>query len=254
MISGSINWCVKKFKVFFFKGDNYHCPYCGYSSKNLGKFGSKTPVIFEKQIVGAGFRRSRCYNCGSSDRERLVYAFLEEEINFFHVNENAKVLHISPEPHLSKYIRSKKTLEYVGGDLFTEGYSYPEFVQNMDITQIAHPNNYFDLIVCNHVLEHIPNDSQAISELYRVLIPGGLAILQVPISLVLEETFEDKSINQPELRTEYFGQYDHVRIYGQDYSKRLSNCGFNVSAVSLSAKYPKLGLNDKELLFIAKKL
>lgn len=244
---------LKDIRLIVFSGNRYKCPFCGHQSSRLGKFGYSNSVILDKQIIGAGLRRSRCYKCNSSDRERLVFAFLEKESGFFQIKFNSKILHISPERNLSEFIRIKKYSEYIGGDLFTEGYTYPEFVQNMDITDIPFPENYFDLIICNHVLEHIPDDGKAIKELYRVLKPKGLAVLQVPISLVLNDSYEDSSITTPDKRAEVFGQYDHVRIYGQDYPKKLSNSGFSVKVLDISSKYPELGLNQKELLYTATK-
>jgi SAM-dependent methyltransferase len=245
---------IRKVKIFIFRGDKFTCPFCGYQSNRLGRFGYSHPVIKEKQIVGSGLRRSRCYQCNSSDRERLVYAYLENEINFFESNKKSRILHISPEPHLSGYIRKNEFLEYIGGDMFTEGYYYPDFVKNMDITSIPYSDNYFDLIICNHVLEHISEDNKAMAELHRVLKPKGIAVLQVPISLVLENSFENEAINTPKLRAEYFGQYDHVRIYGQDYPQRLENEGFNVESIKeLSKKYLEFGLNPKEVLYLGRK-
>jgi len=98
----------------------------------------------------------------------------------------------------------------------------------MDITAIQYKDDWFDVIICNHVLEHIPNDRQAMSEIYRVLKPGGWSILQVPISLSLEATYEDPAIRTPEERERFFGQNDHVRIYAADYKRRLESAGFVV--------------------------
>lgn len=241
------------FQVQLLRGSKYYCPFCGYRSSNLGRFGFDFPVIQEMKIVGSGLRRSRCYQCNSSDRERLIYAYLENEIQFFKSNHNARILHVSPEPHLSKYLKGQPKSEYIRGDLFAAGYSYPKDVINMDITQIPYPDSYFDLIICNHVLEHIPEDGKAIKELYRVLKKGGKAIIQVPISLVLNKTYENESIVDPKEREKEFGQSDHIRIYGQDYSKRLSQGGFKVQIEDISMSYPSLGLNPKELLFIGLK-
>ncbi|WP_439481059.1 class I SAM-dependent methyltransferase [Cyclobacterium plantarum] len=243
----------RKAQVYFFKGSKYGCPFCGYQSSRLGTFGFDHPVISEKNIIGSGLRRCRCYSCNSIDRERLVFAYLEHESQFFIKNHKAKILHVSPEPHLVKYINNHSTEEYIKGDLFAQGYSYPGDVINMDITQIPYADSYFDLIICNHVLEHIPKDRQAMKELYRVLKPLGLAILQVPISLQLQHTYENELVVDSKDREKEFGQYDHVRIYGQDYPKRLTDAGFQVKELSLSLKYPKLGLNPKEVIFIMSK-
>ena len=98
----------------------------------------------------------------------------------------------------------------------------------MDITNIAYEDNCFDVILCNHVLEDIPNDKKAMQELFRVLKPGGWAIIQVPIDLNREQTFEDPSIVLAEEKERLFGQYDHVRLYGKDYKNKLEVIGFKV--------------------------
>jgi SAM-dependent methyltransferase len=243
----------RKAKVYLFKGSKYECPFCGYHSFRLGTFGFDHPVISEKEIIGSGLRRCRCYRCNSIDRERLVFAYLEYESQFFIKNSNTKILHVSPEPHLTNYIKKHLPEEYIKGDLFAAGYSYPKDVVNMDITQIPYPDTYFDLIICNHVLEHIPDDHQAMKELHRVLKPSGIAILQVPISLQLQETYENELVVHPKEREKEFGQYDHVRIYGQDYADRLIHAGFLVNEFCLSSKYLKLGINPNEKLFIGSK-
>lgn len=99
----------------------------------------------------------------------------------------------------------------------------------MDITDIRFPDDYFDEIICNHVLEHVIDDGKAMSELYRILNPGGWAILQVPISLTLKNTYEDFSITTITGREQALGQDDHVRIYAEDYQARLAQAGFKVN-------------------------
>ncbi len=244
---------IRKIKIYLFKGDKFQCPFCGYKSSRLGTFGFDLPVILEKEIVGSGLRRCRCYQCNSIDRERLIFAYLEYESRFLKENLEVTVLHVSPEKHLSTYLSKQNLKEYIKGDLFVGRYSYPADVVNMDITEIPYPDNYFDLIICNHVLEHIPNDMKAIRELHRVLKPKGKAVLQVPISLVLQETYENDQIVNPKDREIEFGQYDHLRIYGQDYSDRLIEGGFSIDKYALASKYSKLGLNPDEILFIATK-
>jgi ubiquinone/menaquinone biosynthesis C-methylase UbiE len=97
-----------------------------------------------------------------------------------------------------------------------------------DICNLPFADNSYDVILCNHVLEHIPNDTKAMQELYRVLKPNGMAILQIPQDLNREKTFEDNSITDKKQRAEIFGQYDHVRIYGRDYFDKLRSIGFTV--------------------------
>lgn len=141
-------------------------------------------------------------------------------------------------------------VKYICGDLFTEGYKYPDYVQNMNVLDIPYDDDFFDFIICNHLLEHVPNDFDAMKELFRVLKPNGKAILQVPISKNSDKTFEDFSVTNPKEREEVFGQFDHVRIYGQDYVDRLSSVRFNVERINISEKYEKYGVCIDEDIFI----
>ena len=92
------------------------------------------------------------------------------------------------------------------------------------------------MILCNHVLEHIPDDTKAMQELYRILIPGGIGIFQIPQDLSREVTFEDDSITDKKERARIFGQYDHVRIYGRDYFDKLRSIGFKVEEVDYTSQ------------------
>lgn len=240
-------------KLFLNKGDNYLCPFCGYRAKELSLIGFDLPVLKEKEVIGGGLRSGACYKCKSSDRERLIFVYLEKIFKLFERNSNLNILHIAPEENLSKFLLKQNFKNYVCGDLFDTGYSYPEHVQNMNVLNIPFDDNYFDLLICNHVLEHVPNDMDAMKELYRVLKKEGTAILQVPISKNSALTFEDLSITDPKERETAFGQFDHVRIYGQDYPGKLERAGFKVERINISARYPKLGLNADEDLFIGVK-
>ena len=241
-------------RIILHKGNTYNCPFCNYSSKDLALMGFDLPVIKEKKIVGGGLRHGACHNCDSSDRERLIYVYLKETLKFFATGKNKSILHVAPEKNLSKKIFEFGFDNYVCGDLFTEGYSYPSHVLNMSILDIPYPENTFDLVICNHVLEHVKDDDFAMKEILRVLKTGGQAILQVPISSILPETFEDYKITDPKQREIVFGQFNHIRIYGQDYTKRLEKSGFSVNQINISSEYVKYGLNINEDLFICKKL
>jgi len=129
---------------------------------------------------------------------------------------------------------------------------------NIDLTQIPIPNSTFNAIICNHVLEHIPNDRRAMAELFRVLKPGGWAMVQVPISLYLVATYEDFSITDPMDRERAFGQNDHVRIYAMDYVDRLKQAGFAIELFrwprnnrDYGGQNNKFGLIDREIVFFA---
>lgn len=233
-------------------GMRYTCPLCGYRSRAHKWIGVANTVLTEKHVVGGGKRRAGCYNCGATDRERLVYTYLAEEFGLF-TTQHRRILHIAPEASLSRQIRKHNFQRYVCGDKFAPGYHYPGDVTNLDILQLPFADDSFDLIICNHVLEHIPDDQAAMRELLRVLRPGGQAILQVPFAKDVAETYEDPTATDPRQREQLFGQHDHVRLYGSDYGERLKAAGFSLSVAHLAHRYPRYALNSDEPLFICSK-
>lgn len=241
----------KKIELFTNRGSKYFCPFCGYRSKRLRLIGKSLPVVEQKEITGAGQRYGGCLKCGSTDRERLVFAYLKHEMALFENPEKFKVLHIAPEYHLSRLMLGLNMKRYDCGDLFTEGYSYEKHVANMDILSIPKPDKAYNLIICNHVLEHIADDSFAMKELNRVLDDSGRAILQVPIATNVKDTLEDPMIISADDREKYYTRHDHVRLYGLDYKERLETVGFKVDIVNISSKYPQYGLQDKENIYVA---
>ncbi len=160
----------------------------------------------------------------SLERHRLLWLYLKRETDFF--SAPAKVLHFAPEQAFYKRFRKMKNLDYITTDL-----NSPLADVKADICDLPFESNTYDIIFCNHVLEHIPDDNKAMQELYRVLKPGGMAILQIPQDLKREKTFEDDNITDRRKRAEIFGQYDHVRIYGRDYFDKLRAIGFKVKEV-----------------------
>lgn len=180
----------------------------------------------------------------SLERHRLLWLYLNKETDFFkfelvsdssftntkriklrdaETNSALKVLHFAPEQAFYKLFRNQKNLDYTTTDLFS-----PLADVKADICNLPFEDNQYDVILCNHVLEHIPNDTKAMQELYRVLKPGGMAILQIPQDLSRATTFADDSITDQKERGKIFGQYDHVRIYGRDYFDKLRSIGFKV--------------------------
>ena len=135
-----------------------------------------------------------------------------------------------------------RNLEYTTTDL-----NSPIADVKADICDLPFENDSYDFIICNHVLEHIPDDTKAMRELYRVLAPGGMAILQVPYENSRDTTFEDDTITDPKERAIIFGQYDHVRVYGMDYFKKLEQIGFKVDAVDYTANLSKKEINEYRL-------
>lgn len=236
-------------------GFKYKCPFCGFHSRKLNPIGIDNPTIRRYQIIGAGLRNAGCPKCGSTDRERLVYTFLKHELAIFN-KPQTRVLHIAPEMIIADQFIKHGFANYTCGDFFAEGqhadYSH-ELVKHMDVQNLPFDDNSFNLIICNHVLEHVYDEEKAMKEIYRVLNRGGTAILQVPFSPVLEKTISEPSITDPTILEEKFGQKDHVRLFGKDYVSKLKSCGFVVDTLKLQQKHPKFGLNPKEVLFIGKK-
>lgn len=232
----------------------YKCPICNSHLKLFLTDGCRAPVLKEKNVVGGGYRhKNLCPICGSLDRDRLLYLFLKHKTNIFDTPQ--KLLHIAPEARVAAILGAKVSIDYLTADLYSK-----DFMVTMDITDIQFPTDSFDAIICNHVLEHIIDDHKAISELYRTLKPGGWAILQVPISISLNKTFEDFSITTKTGREEAFGQEDHVRIYAMDYKDRLAQAGFKVNVFKWVTDHNDFGghknifgLNEEECLFFVNK-
>jgi len=233
----------------------FYCPFCKKHSKKFLPFGLNVPVLKEKNVVRGGYRlNAMCPHCHSTDRERLVYLYLENKSGaLFARNKRFKLLHVAPEKNLRKTLIAKPNIDYLSADL-----NSPSSMVKMDITDIKYDDNTFDVVICNHVLEHIPDDQKAMAELYRVLKPGGWAILQVPISLSLNQTYEDPLVTSPEERERIFGQSDHVRIYAKDYRDRLEEVGFFVEVYSFAKEFGdsairKYGLSKDENIYICSK-
>lgn len=165
----------------------------------------------------------------SLERHRLLWLFLENETDFF--TKPLKLLHFAPEQAFFKHFKTLKNIDYTTTDL-----NSPLADVKADICDLPFKSQSFDVVLCNHVLEHIPDDIQALKEIFRILKKGGWAVLQIPQDLDRDKTFEDNSITAPKERSKIFGQYDHVRVYGLDYFDKLKSVGFEVHAVEYTKK------------------
>lgn len=205
-----MSYLIRPVLVLWLKGNRYTDPIDNKSFRKLLPYG------YENQRDNALSPSTL-----SLERHRLLWLYLKNETDFF--TKPKKVLHFAPEQAFYKRFRKQKNLDYTTTDL-----NSPLADVKADICNLPFKDNEFDVILCNHVLEHIPNDIKAIQELYRVLKKGGMAILQIPQDMSREKTFEDNSITDRKERAKIFGQYDHVRIYGRDYFDRLRSVGFRV--------------------------
>lgn len=236
-----------------FVGNKFECPLCGGKFSMLLPEGVDVPVLKEKQVIGGGYRlSSKCPRCFSIERERMLYLYLNKaKQDIF--SRNIKLLHVAPEENLGYKLKSCPNIDYLSVDIDS-----PLVDMQMDITNITHDDDTYDVIICNHVLEHILDDIKAMRELYRVLKKGGFAILQVPLSYSMEKTFEDSAITSCEDRKDIFGQKDHVRIYGKDYTLRLEKAGFTVNEIDCAKEFDpswelKYGLLKGENIFLCSK-
>ena len=204
---------VKQFaRRVFYRGANRYCPVCDSTSRIF------SPAGLDPRLDAA------CYRCGAVERHRLVFQFLKDSTNLWD-GQVERFLHVAPEPAFVPIFA-----DAVGSGYLTADLKSPLAMEKMDISDIHHPDNTFDAIYCSHVLEHVPDDRRAIAEFFRVLKPGGWAILNVPI--FGQVTVEDPTIADPAERRRRFGQEDHVRCYGADYIERLAEVGFLVQKIT----------------------
>ncbi|MBC7747477.1 MAG: methyltransferase domain-containing protein [Methylotenera sp.] len=228
-----LSYVARPIIAFTLKGTKFTDPIDGKSFKSMLPYGYETQ---RNNVLSPSTL--------SLERHRLLWLYLNEETDFFkselvsdssftntkkiklrdaETNSALKVLHFAPEQAFYKLFRNQKNLDYTTTDLFS-----PLADVKADICDLPFQDNQYDVILCNHVLEHIPDDTKAMQELYRVLKPGGMAILQIPQDLSRATTFAVDTITDQKERAKIFGQYDHVRIYGRDYFDKLRSIGFTV--------------------------
>jgi SAM-dependent methyltransferase len=238
-------------------GKAHTCVVCGAQVGQLLDQGYGYPILEDLQVVG-GMKRANdeCPICRSNDRVRLIHLYTRHHSDL--LTKPNRLLHVAPEQGLADLWSSVSTLDYVPSDFDRRRYRHLQQLQTFDLQSAPLPNESFDWIICNHVLEHIPDDRRAMREVFRMLKVGGTALLQVPISLKRTATEEDPSITDSAERIRRFGQADHVRLYARDYYDRLSEAGFKVElwdAFASDAERARAwNLNPLERLTVAKRV
>ena len=208
-----ISYVARPILAFFLRGNTYTDPIDGKHFKKFLPYGYEHPrdnVLSPSTL--------------SLERHRLLWLYLQKETNFFMTP--CKLLHFAPEQAFYERFKKLKHIEYTTTDLES-----PLADVKADICQLPFTDNAFDVIFCNHVLEHIPDDTKAMEEMFRVLKPNGWGVFQIPQDINRETTFEDNAITDRKERAKIFGQYDHVRIYGRDYFNKLRSIGFIVEEI-----------------------
>lgn len=223
--------------VLFF-GWRYQCPVCGW---HVREFAGERALL---RTSDSGY----CPRCNAKARHRRIWRYLERNTRF--LRDSLRLLEIAPWSSFALRFQSMPAVDYIGIDLVAAG---PQVTTRGDLLALPLKSESVDAVLCIHVLEHVDDDRGAIAEIFRVLKPGGTAIVSVPIRLD-QPTFEDPSITDPQERERLFGERSHVRYYGVDFVERLTTAGFNAS-MEPAQEIPedelrKYGLRRDENIFV----
>ncbi|MFK8037858.1 MAG: class I SAM-dependent methyltransferase [Crocinitomicaceae bacterium] len=237
-----LSYVFRVFAPLVYKGDKVECPVCEKKFRKFLSYGSK--VAHRDNVL--------CPYDLTLERHRVMWLYLKNKSDFF-TKPNLKVMHIAPEQCFHGLFKKQKNLDYTTGDLLS-----PIADLHFDLHDIPLEDDQYEVIFCNHVMEHVKDDLQCMKELYRIMKPGGWGIMQVPIDVNRNETYEDWSITSPEEREKHFWQYDHVRLFGLNYPKRLEEAGFTVEIVDFSKELPsetfeRYRIPKSELLYVIRK-
>lgn len=213
------SWCVPLLGLFYL-GRGRECPVCGARRRRFLPYGY---VVSREDAL--------CPRCLALERHRLMWLWIERETDL--ASSRPRLLHIAPEVSLRRRFRRI----YAGTDRYmTADLCSPLAQMHFDVQHIPIDDRRIDVVICNHLLEHVDDDMAAMRELYRIMRPGGWGIVLSPVDAARAETFEDPSVTDPAERTRLFGQYDHRRIYGRDYADRLRRAGFDVETVDYARR------------------
>lgn len=213
-------WAVPLLGIAY-TGRGRECPICG---KQLRRFLPYGYVVSREDAL--------CPHCLSLERHRMIWLWITKHSDL--TTSKPRLLHIAPELSLMRHFKRlyKGSENYITADLES-----PLADMHFDVQSIPMESSSVDVIICNHLLEHVEDDRRAMAELYRIMRPGGWGIMIVPENRSMATTFEDDTITDAEERTRLFGQYDHRRLYGRDYDDRLRGAGFTVERIDLCSTF-----------------
>lgn len=236
-----LSYPFKLVAPMLYKGNTVECPVCEHSFSKFLSYGSE--VKHRENVL--------CPYDLTLERHRLMWLYLKNESNFF--KEKLEVLHIAPEQCFHKRFKNQDNINYLTGDLVS-----PIADMHFDLHDIPLDDNKFDVVFCNHVLEHVDDAMQCMKELNRVMKPGGWGVFQVPQDFSLKKTYEDPTITSPEEREKHFWQKDHVRLFGKDYPEWLKKAGFEIDEYIPKKHFSDEEINryrlmENEVLYIARK-
>lgn len=183
---------------------------------------NRSPFMMLMQAIGSKLERYQCPSCSCNDRDRHLWLYMKAA-GLLQDLRGKRILHIAPETTLEPRLRAMEPLEYIGGDLFPKTARH----QKVNVQALQFPDAHFDLIICNHVLEHVDDPTQALREFRRCLTPTGHLVAQTPYSPLLKHTFEVNIPVAPDFSTLYYGQDDHVRLFGADIVKYFREAGLH---------------------------
>ena len=219
----------------FYAGNSVECPVCSSTFRKFLPYG----IMGRSNVL--------CPACLSLERHRLLWLYLKEQTDFFSASRT--LLHVAPEQCFIERFRKLSNIVYTTADLES-----PIVDMHFDLHSIPLPDEQFDAVICNHVLEHVKDDRMVLKEVFRILKRGGFTILQVPLDYDRESTFEDSNVILPRDRERLFGQKDHLRMYGKDYPVRLREAGFMVGEIHLNetidaSLHERYRLPEKEVIY-----
>ena len=235
-----LSYPFKRIAPLLYRGNKVECPVCERSFSKFLSYGSS--VAHRENVL--------CPFDLTLERHRLMWLYLKDHSSFFRA-PHLDVLHIAPEQCFHAKFKAQQNLTYLTADIES-----PIADMHFDLHSIPLEDNKFDVVFCNHVLEHVHDAHQCMSELFRVMKPGGFGIMQVPQDFGRELTFEDPTIVTPEEREKHYWQKDHVRLFGRDYPLWLEKAGFKVESFDKNEHYSKeiverYRLQQSEILYIA---